>query len=160
MEMGGLWVMRAEEVPSVHQVVLVAEQSPHTALLFGLVLMGHLLKGGEALVCHILVFFLQGLGHHELRLAVLPRVLPSLLSGHAMLFHGLGHLEGRVHTDAVEAVKHLGVHAAHRRAYYEVGLLLLGLLPQQLQAFLGMKRDVESHDLGAREGLADELHRA
>ena len=95
---------------------------------------------------HVPVFLHQCFGDDDLLYAVLPFVLVDLFSHHIALGEGCSHLESRVHTDAVDAIEHLCVHASHRRADDEVGLLCADEIPQQFHRLLGMYGEVGGDD--------------
>ena len=145
-------IVLVEEVVGVHYGVVVAEECDDACALVGV--------GGvlEVVRRHLLILLYEALRHDELLHSVLARVLEHLLARE--LRHGVAHLEGWVHQYAVEAREHLGIHAAHRRAYDEVGLLLGCHRLQHLQTFFGMQRNVARHNRSVGHQRAQHLHRA
>ena len=106
--------MFLENGVGVYQRILVAEEPPHFPFVFYF---------GEALFLNRPVFLHHRLRDDKLLNAVFARVQESLLAYHAVGPHRVGYLEGRIHQYAVGAIKLLGIHAAHRSADDEVGLL-------------------------------------
>ena len=131
MEVDGIGIVLVEEAECVYQVVLVAKQAPHAAAL----LVGH---SAEALLCHPFVFLHQVVVDKELLHTILAGVEERLRAGQAVLHHRLAYLEGGVEHDAVVTVEHLGIHATHRGADDQVGLLGLAHPMEQVESLLGM----------------------
>ena len=152
VETNGVGIVFEEEVVGVHRRVVVAEEAVDAAA-FVVVDVGKAPFGG------CLVFLDQRLGDDELLLAVLSWVLEGLLARHAMFVHGLGHLESRVHADAVEAFQQLSVHAAHGRSDDQVGAFSLCGRMQQVQGFLRMDGQVGADDGALGHHLAQQLCR-
>ena len=105
MEMNGLGIMLTEKVVGVHQLVLVAKESPHTGL--GLC---------EALFGNFAVGLHQGFVDIEFLHTILTWIQERLLTHHVMFAHGVGNLKCRVHKDSVETMQLLCKHSTHRRA--------------------------------------------
>ena len=154
VEVGSLGIVAAVEIKGVNHRILIAEEAPYAALLLFLLLLVHGFQLHKALVGELLILFLKGFGDHKLCLAVLPGILPRLFSGHAMFLHGLCHLESGIDENAVEAIEQFGVHATHRRADDQVGLLFLCFLAQESQAVGGMEWDVVGDYGGIGEGFS------
>lgn len=152
VETDGCGIMLVEEVVGVHHGVVVAEESDDTGTLLGV---GSML---EVVRSHLLVLLYEALRDDELLHSVLARVLEYLLARE--LRHGVAHFEGWVHQYAVESGEHLGVHAAHRRADDEVGLLLGCHRLQHLQTFFGVQRNVARYNRSVGHQRAQHLHRA
>ena len=98
MEVDGLRIMAAIEVEGVDQRVFVAEESPHALSLRLVVCLCETLLGEFG------ILFDEGFGDDKLLHAVLPRVLVSLLSRHAVFHHRVADVEGWIDDDAVEAI--------------------------------------------------------
>ena len=154
VEVGRLPVVLSEEVKGVYRGVFVAEESPHPALLLLAVGLG------EALLGHLAVFLHQGLGHDEFLYAIRPGVLEHLFPHHAMLMHGVGHLESRIHTNAIISIEHFGIHAAHGSADDEMRLLFLAHAAQQVHGLLRVYGQVVGCHRGLWECVLYALHRA
>ena len=123
--------MLAEHVEGVDDGVGIAEETVDAALLGGIDM-------AEAVGGNLLILLLQGFRDDDVLHSVLARVLIGLLSKHIVLQDGRPHLKGGVDTDAVVAIKHLGIHAAHGRADDEVGVLAVGETVQEVHSLSRM----------------------
>ena len=103
--MNGFGIMLTEKVVGVHQLVLVAKESPHTGFRLCKALFGNVAVGLH-----------QGFVDIELLHTVLTRIQERLLTHHVMFAHGVGNLKRRVHKDSVKTMQLLGKHSTHRRA--------------------------------------------
>ena len=84
-----------------------------------------LFLGGDSLETmfgHLFIFFYQSLSDDEILHSILSGIGEMLCSDHSMVFHRVTHLQGGVYKDAVVAVEHLRIHAAHGGADDEVWL--------------------------------------
>ena len=146
--------MGGKDFHRVYHRVLVAEESVDA---LAALLVGHT---AEALGRNGLVFLDQSLSYDEVLHAVLTRVQEGVLAHHAVFQHRVAHQEGRVYHNPVMSVKHFGVHSAHRRAYYQVGILAPAGVPEQQHGLLGVQRKVGGDDRCAGKHLAQLKHRA
>ncbi len=140
VEADGPRIVLVKQVEGVNGGVFVAEEPNDTVQLLVFV------HAAEALLGHLLILFHQGFRHDEILHAVLPRVLKVLCPHHVVAHHRVAHLQGRVDDDAVVAVEHLGVHAAHRSADDQVGVLGLAGGAQQLHGLCGVDGQVGGND--------------
>ena len=116
MEIDCIGIMLPEKVESMHHWVVVSKETIDAFTLLGIYI-------GKTLHRNILVFFDESLSNHEVLHTVFAWILKLLMSCHAA--HRVAHCKGWVDKNAVEAVQHLGVHAAHRRTYDEIGLFVV-----------------------------------
>ena len=90
----------------------------------------------KAVLGHLLIRLHQCLGDDEVLYTILSGIREMLGAHHAVCLHRLTHLQSGIHHDAVVAAQHLCVHATHRCADDEVGLLAVAHLSQQCHRFL------------------------
>ena len=152
MEVQGLRINAMEQVVGVYRCVLVAKESVDTLALL-------IVDALEALFRLVLILLDQRLVDVELLHAVLSGVLELLRSRHAVCLHGLTHLQGSIHADAVVAIQLLGIHATHRRAENQVGLFLLTDVAQQSNSLSRVDGQVWCNDLGLWHHFAQSGHR-
>ena len=145
--------MLPEHSIGVYRRVLVAKQSVDALAVL-------VVKVLEAVFRLILVFLDERLVHIELLYTVQTWVLKLLGACHAMAAHGVAHLQGRVHTDAVVAAQLLSIHAAHRGADDEVGLFLSADVTQQAHSLRRVYGQVWGNDSGLRHDGAQPFYRA
>ena len=148
VETDGRGIVLTEQVVSVHRRILIAKESPHA----GLFVRRH---RRETLLRHLLILFHKRLRDHEVLHTVLTGIGEMLGAYHTVFLHRVAHLEGRVDKDAVVAVEHLGIHAAHRGADDEIGMFFVAGLPQEAERLLRTDGEVWRNDCGIGEHLTD-----
>ena len=104
----GRLVVGMEQIVGIDCCVGITEEAPHALLVL-------VVESLKTVLGHLFIGLYQSLGHDEVLYAV-------------MCLHRFTHLQGGVHDDAVEAAQHLCIHAAHRGADDEVGLLAVAYL--------------------------------
>ena len=142
-------IMLQKQVECINNGICIAKQSNHTSSFF-------ISDRSEIMRCHLLILLYQSLGHHKFLHSILARILKHLLA--SKLRHCIAHLKRRIHHNAVVTIKHLGIHSAHRCAYYQVGLFFLAHLSQHLNSLLWMKRDITSHNSCVGQQSAQHCH--
>ena len=152
VESDGLRVVFVKEVVGVHRCVLIAEEAEDAPLLL-------VVHTAEAELCRLLIGLHQRLCHHEVLHAINSGVREVLRADHSVLLHRLSHLQCGVYEDAVVAVEHLRIHAAHRGADDEIGLFPLTGVLQQLESFLRLYGQVGSYHFCLWQHLTDACHR-
>ena len=153
MEADGLRIVFVEEVEGVNHFVFVAKETEDALSVF-------IVQPLEAPLRHGAIFLHQCFVYVELLHAVLTGILKLLRPSHAVLVHGVGYAQGRIGADAVEVAQLLGVHAAHRRAQDDVGLLFVADAVQQCHGFLWVYGQVGGNNLGIRKHRAQTADRA
>ena len=154
MKGNGLRIVGTESVPGVDNGVPVAEEAEDTLSLALITCMLEIALRELAILLH------KRLVHIELLHAVLPGRIESLLAHHPVALHRVADGKGGIREDAVVAVEHLGIHAAHRGAEDERGLFPFTCVKQELESLLGMYRQIGSHHAGLGEHLTQAHHRA
>lgn len=147
MEVGSMSVVLAEEVEGVNNRVVVAKESIDMVVVVGSML--------EVEFAYLAVFLFQGFGYEKFCFAISTRILPLLFASHAMLLHGVVHAEGRVDTNAVDAIELFGIHTTHGSTNDKVGLFALTDIVEQAYSLSGMEWHVVGYNLGIRECFAD-----
>ena len=135
----------------IHQIVLVAKETIDTPL----VLWGN---SCETLFGNLFVSFDECLVNIEFLDAVQSGILKLLCSSHTMCLHRFSYLQGRIDADAVETTQLFCVHATHRGADNQVGLLLLTNSVKQRNGLVGLNRQVGSQHAGIGHHRAQSRH--
>ena len=151
MEMDSLRIGTMKQVIGVYCRVLVAKESEDALALL-------VSNTTEALFRLVLILLDQRLVNIEFLNAVLSGILELLGTRHAMCLHRFAHLQGCVDADAVETIELLSIHATHRRADNQAGLLLLTDIAQQGDGLCRMNGQVGSDDLSLWHHLTESCH--
>ena len=139
-----LRIMLTRKVVGKDQGVAACEQGEHA---------GQFLGGnpGKALPGHLAELLQKALGHKEILLSVLARIV-ELLTAQAIVFqYGIGQLERRIDKDSVCSVKLLGIHSSHGCAEDDVRAAFLNYPAQECDGFVRPDRKVGRNHLRLRQ---------